>query len=282
MLSKQELSRVYRHAYLPEHLPHYVEPFSSAKAHLIDDHLCYRRKDHLLFIAYPIGSDAGDSKQAYLAACEHFRPETTAVIAPDILELGGNVDMQPADHYYRLKLPLSDIDSGVAYMIRRAEKELSVGIGNFGREHRKLIKNFISKHKLSPEQKYIFRHIHHYLKDCHSARVLEARIKEPPGARKKEKLAAFTIVDLGSADYAFYLFSFRSTKIQVPGAADLLLRELIAVAETAGKKMVNLGLGINDGIRYFKEKWGGSPFCVYNSMLVRKEELNIGGLAKKL
>ena len=288
MLNKQELSRIYRHAYLPEHLPHYVEPFSGAKAHLIDDHLCYLRKDHLVFIGYPIsndyprGIDAGESKQVYLAACKQFQPLTTAVIAPEIWQLEGHVETQPTDLYYRLKLPLGELDSGVAYMVRRAAKELRVEIGNFGREHRRLVKNFISRHKLSPAQKYIFRHIHHYLNGCSTAHVLEARIKGLPGAKTRKSLAAFTIVDLGSEDYAYYLFSFRSNKIQVPGAADLLLRELVNVAETAGKKMVNLGLGINAGIRHFKEKWGGTPFLDYNSMLAQKEDLNIGGLAKKL
>lgn len=275
MLTKQELSRIYRHAYLPEHLPHYVEPFSAAKAYFIEDHLCYYRRGHLIFIGYPLGIDACDSEQAYLAACEHFQPSTAAILAPQKWSLGGRVEIQPEDHYYGLKLPLSDYDSGVAYMIRRAEKELSVGTGNFGREHRKLVKSFISARRLSSEQEYIFNHIRHYLKSCRTARLLEAR-------GKKGVLAAFTIVDLGSADYAFYLFSFRSDKVKVPGAADLLLRELATVAEAAGKKMVNLGLGINDGIRHFKEKWGGAPFLSYNSMLVRKEELNFADIAKKL
>jgi hypothetical protein len=41
-------------------------------------------------------------------------------------------------------------------------------------------------------------------------------------ARQADRLVAFSIVDLGSARYAFYQFNFRSAKIGVPGASDLL------------------------------------------------------------
>ena len=75
---------------------------------------------------------------------------------------------------------------------------------------------------------------------------------------------------------------FRSGKINVPGASDLLFYEMVNLAHTAGKKAVNLGLGINAGIRRFKEKWGGAPFLDYSSGLVDKREVNIESLAKKL
>ena len=93
---------------------------------------------------------------------------------------------------------------------------------------------------------------------------------------------AFNIVDLGAADYAFYLFSFRSSKINVPGASDLLFHAMVNLAQTEGKKAVNLGLGVNAGIRRFKEKWGARPFLNYSSVLVDKREVDIGRLAKKL
>ena len=68
----------------------------------------------------------------------------------------------------------------------------------------------------------------------------------------------------------------------VPGASDLLLRELVKVAHAARKKAVNLGLGINDGIRRFKEKWGGVPFLPYVSAIVQRESVDLDRLAKKL
>jgi len=274
MLSNQDLSHIYRHAYIPEHLPDYVEAISNAKPHLIEDHLCFTKKNHLIFIGYSLSGDKRDNAQAYAAACNRFQPSTAAIISPKLWKLADSFEEQPADSYYQLYLPVGPLAPGVAYMIRRAEKDLTICNGKFGKEHKKLIKGFLSGHDLSAPQQYIFKHIHDYLKRSTTGRLLEAR--------KNGLLAAFTIVDLGSADFAFYLFNFRSNKVLVPGASDLLFREMVNLAQSEGKKSINLGLGINKGIRRFKEKWGGVPFLNYSSALVDKREVNIGKLAKKL
>jgi len=274
MLSNQEISHIYRQAYIPEHLPDYVEAISNARPHLIENHLCYISNHHLIFIGYALSGDSLNNARVYAAACDQFQPSTVAIIAPELWETVESSREQPADNFYRLDLPLGAITPGVTYMVRRAEKDLVVNRGEFGREHKKLIKGFISGHGLSPQHKYIFKHIHPYFKHSKTARLLEAR--------KKGRLAAFTIVDLGSADSAFYLFNFRSTKVDVPGASDLLFREMVNLAQAEGKKNINLGLGINRGIRRFKEKWGGVPFLPYVSAMVHRGPVDIGGLAKKL
>jgi hypothetical protein len=38
---------------------------------------------------------------------------------------------------------------------------------------------------------------------------------------------------------------------------------MIELTREQGKKEINLGLGVNEGIRRFKEKWGGVPFLNY-------------------
>ncbi len=274
MLSNQDLSHIYRHAYIPEHLPNYVEAISNAKPHLIEDHLCFTKKNHLIFIGYSFGADNRDNAQAYAAACNRFQPSTAAIIAPKLWNIADSFEEQPADSYYQLDLPVGPLAPGVAYMIRRAEKDLTIGYGKFGKEHKQLIKGFLAGHDLSAPQQYIFKHIHHYLKRSTTGRLLEAR--------KNGLLAAFTIVDLGSADSAFYLFNFRSNKVHVPGASDLLFREMVNLAQSEGKKSINLGLGINTGIRRFKEKWDGVPFLPYVSAMVHRGPVDLGRLAKKL
>jgi hypothetical protein len=58
---------------------------------------------------------------------------------------------------------------------------------------------------------------------------------------------------------------------------------MVRLAQSEGKAAINLGLGINDGIRRFKEKWGGVPFLPYQSAFVhRKPSLGLGKLADKL
>jgi hypothetical protein len=38
---------------------------------------------------------------------------------------------------------------------------------------------------------------------------------------------------------------------------------MIRWTQEQGKITINLGLGVNEGIRRFKEKWGGVPFLTY-------------------
>jgi hypothetical protein len=57
---------------------------------------------------------------------------------------------------------------------------------------------------------------------------------------------------------------------------------MVNLAQAEGKKAINLGLGVNAGIRRFKEKWGGVPFLPYASAMIRRGSVDIGRLANKL
>jgi hypothetical protein len=166
------------------------------------------------------------------------------------------------------------IPAEVAYMVRRAQKELVVTPGRFGRHHKRIVQAFLKSRRFSPEQIHLFKHLHYYLKRSTSAVLLDAR--------KDGRLAAFTVVDLGSADYAFYLFNFRSAEVNFPGSSDLLFHEMVNMAQSSGKNAINLGLAINSGIRRFKEKWGGVPFMPYEAALVYRSEPELDALAQKL
>jgi hypothetical protein len=78
---------------------------------------------------------------------------------------------------------------------------------------------------------------------------------------------AFDVADFTARDYTFYLFNFRARPSAVPGASDLLLQALIEEARGLGKPFVNLGLGIDGGVAFFKKKWGGVPFLRYEETL---------------
>jgi len=274
MLNDQERQRIYRHAYLPEHLPDYVGAVSGAEPFLHHNYLYFLDKKHLIFNGYPLEPHSDPPARIYDLICERCRPTTAAVIASAIWLPAEQYEQEATDSYFRLDLPLAPIDSPVTYMLRRARRDLRVTRGSFGKEHQKIIKVFVSEHNFNRRQKYIFKHIPQYLKASSSAVLFEAR--------REKKLVAFNLVDLGAADYAFYLFSFRSRKINVPGASDLLFHEMVNLAQAEGKKAVNLGLGVNAGIRRFKEKWGGTPFLNYSSVLIDKREVDLGRLAKKL
>jgi hypothetical protein len=274
MLSSNEHDRIYQQAYVPEHLPDYVAAISGSEPYLFQDYLCYLHPNHLIFIGYPLGDDPAEISRVYQAACERLNPRAIMLVADELSSLPEGSQTQPADRYYRLDLPLKPRSPDVAYMVRRAERELEVKIGKFGRQHKKIIKDFIGRQNLSDEQIHIFKHIQNYMKRSKTAHLLEAR--------QAGRLVAFSIVDLGSARYAFYQFNFRSTKIAVPGASDLVFNEMVQLAQSEGKQAINLGLGINPGIRRFKEKWGGEPFLAHHSVLIQRKPVVLGKLANKL
>jgi hypothetical protein len=278
MLSKKDRHLIYQQAYLPEHLTDYVAAVSGARPYLIENHICFYHRRHMMFIGFPLCEQTGDSNtvRAYLAACERHKPATVSIIAPKIWLSDDDCEKLPADSYYRLNLPLGAIHARVDYMVRRAQKDLVIIRGKFGRQHKRIVKGFLNSRRLTPDQVYLFKHLHHYLKHSPSAILLEAR--------KGGELVAFTVTDLGSAKYAFYLFNFRSVEVNIPGASDLLLYEMANVAQSNGKEAINLGLGINSGIRRFKEKWGGVPFLPCETAVVHLDRGTPGmeRLAQKL
>jgi len=275
MLSSDEQNRIYQQAYVPEHLPDYVAAISGSEPYLFQDYLCYFHRNHLIFIGYPLADHPVEISRVYPAACERFNPHTIMLVADAQLSLPEGDETQPADRYYRLNLPLKSLSPDVAYMVRRAERELRVKVGQFGREHKKIIKNFVGRQDLSDAQVHIFKHVKNYMKRSKTAHLLEVR--------KDDRLAAFSIVDTGSARYAFYQFNFRSARIAVPGASDLLFNEMVRLAQSEGKQAINLGLSVHPGIRRFKEKWGGEPFLNHHSVFIqRRQAMDIGNLSRKL
>jgi len=274
MLTSEERNLVYQRAYLPEHLIDYVESISGAEAYLHYDHLSYTVGNHLIFIGYPLGTQS-NIQQAYEFVCNRFQPVTVAVIAPQLWFPSHDCQNWSEDTYYQLVLPVPPFHPDVAYMVRRAARELQGVQGRFGRGHQKLVKEFLSGHELTEEQRFVFEGMPRYLVRSETARLLEAR-------RQNGVLVAFPVMDLGAAEYAFYLFNFRSTKEKVPGASDLLFHKMVCLAQEEGKKAINLGLGIHPGVRHFKEKWGATPFLPYTSCLLRRQPVQIGGLLDKL
>jgi hypothetical protein len=274
MLSEEERQYIYRRAYIPEHLPEYVTAISGAKPHLVENYLCFCDRRHMMFIGYPLDGQGSDIAHAFKEACKRCSPVTVSVIAPEIWLEADDCEKQPPDSYYRIQLPLEESPAEVAYMVRRAQKELVVAPGRFGRHHKRIVQAFLKSRRFSPEQIHLFKHLHHYLKRSTSAVLLDAR--------KDGRLAAFTVLDLGSADYAFYLFNLRSAEVNIPGSSDLLFHEMVNISHFNGKKAINLGLTINPGIRRFKEKWGGVPFLPYEAGLVYRAGQDLDALAQKL
>lgn len=259
MLSASEERFIASRAYVPEHVPGYVVAISGTEPYLIGDYLCYRGRDSVVFIGYPLRSpfDETAMREALGSAVARFAPRSVALTAPVISLRGGACRTRGSDRYYRLHVSDLRIDPKVRSILRRASRELHVESGReIGEEHRRLIAGFLDLRQVSVETRYIFERIPAYVSSVPSSQVFSAR-------DGRGDLVAFDVAEFDAGDYAFYQFNFRSKERYVPGASDLLLGEVVRAAREQGKMFLNLGLGISEGVRHFKEKWGGVPFLDY-------------------
>lgn len=181
-------------------------------------------------------------------------PQVLWFIGPEVpAALASGCRDRQSDVYYRLALP-AQIKPALRREVRVAAAALTVAAGRaFTAEHRTLAAELMARAALPPMVAGLYRAMPDYVARSPRAEVLEAR--DAAG-----RLVAFDIATWAAGEYAFYLFNFRARECYVPGASDLLLARLIELARAVGKRYLNLGLGINVGVRGFKEKWGATPF----------------------
>lgn len=271
MLSEDEKQYVNENAYIPEHLPDYFVPFSGMEPFLEGTYLYYRSEDVISFIGYPLDAvvpaaenHAPDSglDSVLEAVIAGGRPKTLSIVAPRmpaIDEYEPDAETGEQDAYSLLDLQTVNPASKARNMVRRAARELSVVEGKaFTAEHRDVLEGFLRRKQFPDMVADFYRRLPNYLAHSPGARTLEAR------HRKSGQLAGFVVAELGGGDFSFYLFNItRDDGKSVPGTSDLLVGEMTDLAGHAGKRYINMGLGVNEGVRWFKRKWGAADFLNY-------------------
>jgi hypothetical protein len=265
MITTAQEDYIEHHAYVPEHIPQYVTPISQVEPHLFGEFLVYAKKGHIILVGYPLNEVFEEKRleKTLEDAVKRLSPESVSLIAPVIPPCLQNDLHPPTDHYYRLDLSTLSISQKLRNMLRRAGRELLVGkCAHFDLEHKAMVEEFLNTHSMDEANRFIFKRIDAYLLSSKTASIFEARAGDG-------KLVAFDIAEFKPRNYAVYMFNFRSQTRYIPGASDLLLSSVIQQAIAEGKKYINLGLGINPGVMFFKEKWGGvvflpNAFCLYH------------------
>ncbi len=270
MLTDEEMSYVLERAYIPEHLPSYMTSFSNLEPFLESPCLYYLRGDDLRIIGYPL-EEKDNLEDLVERLVRRIKPRYLTLIAPRIPEsYPYRIEEEERDEYYYLNLEGLRPNKKVRNMVRRASRELKVVEGNkVTREHGRIVKDLIGRKEISDMHREMFSKLGSYVRR-EGVILLEAR--------KDGKLVAFTVGDLSARNCSFYMFSFSSR--EVPGASDLLLHELIERSKELGIKRMNLGLGVDEGVRRFKLKWGAhilAPFRMVFSVL-DPEILNLFGI----
>ena len=279
MLTDSEDAFIKANAYVPEHITGYVTAISGGEPFLVRDYLFYHinppelvsGKGYLVFVGYPLNKpfEKEEMKEILDSVIERLNPEYVSIIAPAIAVPDNACSKRDSDHYYKLDISNFRLNQKNRNMINRASQELHIEKKQEIRdEHKLLISEFLRSNVVDDGTRHIFERIPEYISTVPTARVFSAR-------DRSERLVAFDIADFGAKDYAFFMFNFMSRKQSVPGVSDLLLYEIIKAAKEQGRLFINLGLGIKEGVIFFKKKWGGVPFLNYEFCLCRQKRTGI-------
>ena len=260
MITPEEEAHLYTKAYVPEHIVSLMVPISKGEPFLKEDHLGFVKDNWVILVGYPLDGKFSKERceRILKEIVEIFRPEYLWFIGPEIpaFLLDSCKEIQ-TDQYYKLDLEQIKLKPSLQRVADKASNELTVERErSISKEHRALVAELLKREKLPSIVKELYHAMPDYVPYSSSAIVLNAR-------DKKGKLCAFYVVELGAKDFSTYVLGTYSKKYYVPYASDLLFLEMIKITREHGKNVINLGLGVNKGIRRFKEKWGGVPFLNY-------------------
>ena len=260
MITPEEEAYILEKAYVPEHITNLMGPISKGDPFLKEEHLGFVKDNWLIFVGYPLDGkfSQAQSERVLKQVVETFRPEVLWFIGPEILpSLMDSCKERETDRYYTLDLEQTKLKSSLQRAADKASKELIVERGHsISKEHDLLIAELLKREKLPPRIRELYRAMREYVAHSSSACALNAW-------DRNGKLCAFFVVELGAKNFSTYVLGCHSKKHYVPHASDLLFLEMIKLTREHGKQNINLGLGVNEGIRRFKEKWGGMPSLNY-------------------
>ncbi len=260
MITPQEEAYVLERAYIPEHIISLMGPISKGEPFLKEEHLGFVKDNWLILVGYPLDGNFSQARgeRVMKQAVETFRPEVLWFIGPEILpSLLNSCKERETDRYYTLDIEGTKLKPSLQRIADKASKVLTVERSrSFSKEHRGLTKELLKREKLPPRVRELYRAMPDYVSRSSSACTLDAR-------DRNGKLSAFFVVELGAKTFSTYVLGCHSKKHYVPHASDLLFQEMIKLTREHGKHIIQLGLGVNAGIRRFKEKWGGIPTLSY-------------------
>ncbi len=245
-------------ARVPEHSIHYMKAVSGGRPFLLNEFLFLHAEDWLLAVGYSI--HGGDNPpEAFDLALQEARRETRAVncwaICPELPERL-RLYRTNQDQYYVLPAE-SPIPSRLSRLTDTAAARLTVDRGTtFTAAHHRLWAEFTGRVALPPTVRELYARTESVLPLCPDLFLLNAW-------DDKGNLAACLLLDAAPRPFLSYLLGAHSRHNHTPYASDLLFREMIRIARETGKKYLHFGLGVNPGIRRFKEKWGASPATAY-------------------
>jgi len=244
---------------------------SGGEPFLIDDYFCCRKDNWVILIGYPLQHEfvCDDFEAILLKVKKKFRAGRISLIAPELSQrLDAQCMEKDCDAYYTLDTRFPAISSAVGRNLKKAGRQLTVErADHMSDAHLQLMREFFERVSPPLRVQQLFFKMPQYVAASRQAFVLNAW-------DSGQNLAAFYVVDLAARAFANYIGGCYSKNNYVRGASDLLMFELIKMSSEHDKGYIHLGLGVNRGIRRFKEKWGARPTLRYAMCeLVQKKPL---------
>lgn len=260
MITGEEERYILSKAYVPEHVVGLMTTVSGGEAFLFGGYFCCAQEDWVIVVGYPLNGDFEDHdlEAVVKETVRRFNPAYVWIIAPKLPASHARICQErESDQYYTLTISPGEISGDLRRMLNRAKQHLSVeNSREVGPSHEDLSLEFIRRVNPQPRIRELLLKVPDYVRDRESALVLNAW-------DSKGRLSAFYVIDLGAQHFSTYVIGCHSKRHYVPGASDLLFSEMIGISSERGKAYIHLGLGVNEGIRRFKTKWGGRPTLPY-------------------
>ena len=259
MISPDRLARVTAQAETPEQVIRYVCSVSELKPRLLGACVGYEGEGQVVLVGYPL-HDSKDTEAMTEAVDLALRLPglcRITVIGPARPHQAPKVARMEEDQYFSLPVPAPQPGQKLRNLLRRASRDLTVEHGSsWGGDHDALVGRYLKDRPLAPGTRHIYTKISRYLAESSGSLLVSARLADG-------RLAAFSVGEYAGLRTAFYMFSFRDPGTAPPGTADLLLAHLLEEGRARGHIRMNLGLGVNEGVGFFKRKWGAVPFLAY-------------------
>ncbi len=281
MITEVEKKELLARAYVPEHSFGLMTSVSAGEPFLIDDVFCIQKKEMVIVIGYPLqqGFNTDEFERVLRKIVDTFRPMYLSLVATELpASYVASCLERESDYYYALPLHGRTVRPGLRKAVAAAMEHVVVEQANsLGEAHRNLAQEFVDRVGPPPRVRELMFRMWDYVGHSEGSLVLNAWSTD-------KKLAAFYVMDMSPEQFSTYVIGCHSRQNCVRWASDLLFFEMIKVSEERAKKYIHLGLGVNAGIRRFKEKWGGKPILRYEmcELTVRKPSLldAIAGYAK--
>ncbi|MDR2743669.1 MAG: TraB/GumN family protein [Desulfovibrio sp.] len=256
---------------VPEHSAAFMQAMSGGQPQVRDGFLFFAARDWLIAIGYPLapGRAANTGGTFEIASAGAFERALESVllecgsrdcwaVAPRLPDALAPYRTE-SDAYFTLDAA-SPVPGRLRNCVRKARERLRMEEGReFTSAHRRLWAEFLRYRELKPQARELFAKMPFVLDAPGSdIRLLNAW-------RADGGLAACLVMDFAPAEFCVYLIGARSRIAYAPHAGDALFAVMLERAREEGKKFLHLGLGVNDGIRRFKKKWGGSPTVPYEA-----------------